>query len=394
MNRRVVITGIGMLCSIGTNKIEVLNALISEKSGLKKSKQCIKYDELKDVKVGECEFNTKEFTDIQSLERLEIMAMKAIDEALIDSRLTIDDIEKKEDRAALSLSTSLAGSSQMLKTLEEPEISDLWSLHSRRFMSRIMNQYKVKGSCYTTSSACAAGTAGAGIGFDLVKNNEADIVIVGGTDHLSMFSVFGFYSLNTLSSDECKPFDVNRDGINIGEGSAFFIFEELECARNRGVDRFYGEVLGYGLANDAYHMTSPNPSGEGAYQVMKAALEDSGIGKEEVDYINAHGTGTKANDQMEISAINRLFQENVKVSSTKSRVGHCLGAAGSIEIGICLFALSKDIYPHTKNSYDFIEEGKKMLDRETSKKQVNCILSNSFAFAGNLASIVIKKFTD
>lgn len=392
MNRRVVITGVGMLCSIGANKKEILDALMNETIGLNTSEQLKKYEELKHIKVGECDLEQQEFNNIQSLERLELMGRKAIDEALLDSGLTIEDIEKEDDRVALSLSTSLAGSSQMLESLVDTKNSNLWALHSRQFVSRLMNQYKVKGSCYTTSSACAAGTAGAGIGFDLIKSGEADIAIVGGTDHLSMFSIFGFHSLNTLSKDICMPFDKNRDGINIGEASAFFVFEEFEHAKSRGVVQIYGEVIGYGLANEAYHMTSPDPSGEGAYHVMTAALKDAGIKKEDIDYINTHGTGTKANDQMEFDAIKLLFPDGVKASSTKSRVGHCLGAAGSIEIGICLLAMYSNKIPHTLISCDFIDEGNSILTRDDYPTEVNCVISNSFAFAGNLASIVIKKF--
>lgn len=391
MKRRVVVTGIGILCSIGTNKKEVLNSLLEGTIGLKESSICKKNDELQDYKVGECDFFTHEMKDINSVERLELMAVQAIDEALIDSSLEVDEIEKKGDKVSLSISTSLAGSTQTLKSLIEKEKSGLWCLHSREFISRIMSKYKFKGSCYTTSSACAAGTAGAGIGYDLIKNDEADIVIVGGADHLSEFPLFGFHSLKSLSNDVCKPFDVNRDGINIGEASAFFVFEELGHALERGAKNYYGEIMGYALANDAYHMTSPNPSGEGAFYVMKDALKNSEVGIEDIDCINAHGTGTKANDKMEIKAIRKLFDENTCVSSTKSRTGHCLGAAGSVELAICLLSLDANYFTSTLNSKEIIEDAKNLLKRKDLDIEFKCILSNSFAFGGNLASIVIKR---
>ncbi|MHB1391658.1 MAG: beta-ketoacyl-[acyl-carrier-protein] synthase family protein [Clostridia bacterium] len=388
MKRRVVVTGIGILCTLGKDKTEVLNSLKKGDSGLKKSNICKPYKELEDIKVGECDFDSLEVENHNTLERVEHMMRKALDEALCDSGLTIDELEKKGSRVSLSLSTSLAGTEYILKSIKEEEKQGLWLLHSREFISRMMKDYKIKGSSYTTSSACAAGTAGAGIGYDLVKSDDADIALVGGADNLTMFSLFGFNALKSLSGDICKPFDQSRDGTNLGEGSSFIILEELEHAKKRNA-RCYGEIVGYGLANDAYHVTSPDPEGEGAYFSMEMAIKEAGISPEDVDYINAHGTGTVANDIMEIQSIRRLFGDNPYVSSTKSRTGHCLGAAGSIEIGICLLALNSNLFLPTINSSVNIVEDWSPQIKKNSNKGIKTMASNSFAFAGNTASIII-----
>lgn len=390
IERRVVITGIGMICSLGENIEEVLDSLVKNKIGIGKTKLLEKYKELKYIMTGDCNLPIYDIADVDSTEKIEIMVRKAIDEVMLNAKLTIDDLKKKGDRVALSFSSSLVGNTQMIKALEDKNRSEIWCLYSRQFVSKLMKKYNIKGSVYTTTSACAAGTAGIALGYDLIKSNEADIVLVGGADYLCEFTIFGFNSLKSLSKGICKPFDDNRDGLNIGEASVFFIFEEINHAKNRGVEKYYGEILGYGLANEAYHMTSPNPSGEGATFAMEMAIKEAGINPEDIDYINAHGTGTRANDIMELNAIRSLFNENTYVSSIKSRTGHCLGAAGSVELACSLLAINSNYIPTTLNSKLDIEGGEKYLYRKNSNKKVKYFLSNSFAFAGNIASVLIK----
>jgi len=378
----------GMLCNVGNNKQEIITNLQEERMNFQP------YEELPGVKIGKSEIPEVELSHMESIDKIERMAFMSVDEALEDAQLCADQLGQKNERVSLSFATSLYGIEQSLKGLADEQNRGLWYLYTRRSLTKIAQKYQIKGGTYTTSSACASGTAGAILGYDLIKNDEADIVLVGGTDCMSIFSLTGFNSLQALSEDVCKPFDVNRDGINIGEGSAFFVIEELEHAQKRGKE-WYGEIVGGSLANDAYHMTSPNPSGEGANYAMEYAIKEANTNANQIDYINAHGTGTKANDGMELAAMTQLFddEENVKtfVSSTKSRTGHCLGAAGSVELGFCLLAMKNHLQLKTTNTQTTIEDKLGLLELDGKNQEIEYALSNSFAFGGHIASIVIRK---
>jgi len=385
-SRRAVITGIGMLCSVGRNKQEIITNLQEDKLNFGS------WDEMPEVKIGKSAMADQPIDQLESLDRIERMSFQTIDEALVDANLLVSQLNN--ERVSLSFATSLYGVEQSFKGLEDEPNRGLWYMYTRRSLTKIAQKYQIKGSTYTTSSACASGTAGAILGYDLIRNDEADIVVVGGTDYMSRLSLHGFHSLQALSENICRPFDINRDGINIGEGSAVFIVEELEHAKKRG-QKWYGEIIGGSLANDAYHMTSPNPTGEGANHAMKEAIREASITAHQIDYINAHGTGTKANDGMELAAIEQLFNDETtvktKVSSTKSRTGHCLGAAGSVELGFCLLAMANNLQLKTLNTEETIADKLDLLSNEGNESEIEYALSNSFAFAGNIASIVIKK---
>ena len=387
-NRRAVITGIGMLCNVGRNKQEIITNLQAEKMNFQACK------EIPNVKIGMSDVPEASLNELESVDKIERMLFETIDEALEDAGLTATDLGRKNERTSFSFATSLYGIEQSFKGLSDKSRRGLWYLYTRRSLTKITQKYQIKGSTYTTSSACASGTAGAILGYDLIRNDEADIVLVGGTDCMSHFSLYGFNSLQALSEDVCKPFDMNRDGINIGEGSAFFIVEALEHAKKRG-RKWYGEIVGGSLANDAYHMTSPNPTGEGAHYAMQAAIREAGISPHQIDYINAHGTGTKANDGMELAAMEQLFDSENKVdtfvSSTKSRTGHCLGAAGSVELGFCLLAMENNLQLQTTNLKETIEDKLALLKTDGKDSEIEYALSNSFAFGGHIASIVIRK---
>ena len=385
--RRAVITGIGMLCNVGRNKQEIIINLQEEKLNFEESK------DIPNVKVGKSDIAEIPLDQLELADSIERMAFKTIDEALEDAGLSTRWLGQKKERAALSFATSLYGIEQSFKGLADEKRRGLWYLYTRRSITKMAQKYQIKGCTYTTSSACASGTAGAILGYDLIRNDEADIVLVGGTDYVSKFSLHGFHSLQALSKNICKPFDLNRDGINVGEGSAFFILEELEHAKKRG-KKWYGEIVGGSLTNDAYHITSPHPNGEGAHYAMKSALTEAQVSVEKLDYINAHGTGTKANDTMELAAIERLYENqitNTFVSSTKSRTGHCLGSAGSIELGFCVLAMSNHFQLETLNTKEMIEDKLGLLKSDGKNKEIEYALSNSFAFGGNIASILIRK---
>lgn len=266
---------------------------------------------------------------------------------------------------------------------------------SYSFIPEIRNLFGIKGGSYVSSSACASGTTVAGIAFEMIRNGIYDRAIIGGADPISEVSAYGFHSLKNLSSDICNPFDENRDGINIGEGSAFLLAETLESAQKRHAS-IYGEIVGYGLNNDAYHITSPDPEGTGACLSMCNALKDGNVSPEEVQYINAHGTGTTHNDNMETSAINKVFSSTetpLYISSLKGQIGHCMGASGVLELVAVMLAIKKGLYmpqPSLKNKMS--ESGKLKIHKDASELDINYALSNSFAFAGNTASILVKKY--
>jgi len=386
--KRAVITGIGMLCNVGRNKQEIITNLCEERMNFQS------YEAMPGIKIGKSDLPDVPLDQMESVDRIERMAFETIDEALEDAHLCASQLGQKNERVSLSFATSLYGIEQSFKGLANKQKSGLWYLYTRRGVTKIADKYQIKGSVYTTSSACASGTAAAVLGYDLIRNDEADIVLVGGVDCMSHLSLHGFNSLQALSGDICKPFDISRDGINIGEGSAFFVVEELEHAQKRD-RKWYGEIIGGSLANDAYHMTSPNPTGEGANYAMRTAINEASISPHQIDYINAHGTGTKANDGMELAAMEQLFNKDEKVdtfvSSTKSRTGHCLGAAGSIELGFCLLAMENNLQLKTTNLEVAIEDKLALLKSDKKNQKIKYTLSNSFAFGGNIASIVIRK---
>lgn len=390
MKRKVVITGMGIICALGKGKEQVKNNLVLNENCMVYLNKFGEYKNLSYVKVGAVNLNTS-ITNDTDYDKSEWMARVAINEACKQAGFDNLDFSNLGGKVALSLSTSVMGSDYILKHVKSNESKGAWIINSKAYVTRLAKEYKIKGGCYTTSSACASGTAGLGIAYDLISYDKADIVLCGGTDHITDISIYGFNALDTLSKDICKPFDRERDGINIGEGSAFFILEEYEHAKKRNVE-ILSEVLGYGLSNDAYHETSPDPTGEGASRSMRMAMLEAGILKGRNVYINAHGTGTKANDSMEIKAIKTVFpKEQVMISSTKSLTGHCLGAAGSIELAFSLMFLEEGYAPETANSNMDIEEGEEIICSMEQSPEIHTIMSNSFAFGGNDATIIIGK---
>lgn len=389
MKRQVVLTGYGIICALGNNKKEVKHAFFNLEQKFGPLSSIGDYGELGNVMVGMVNTERKTLKHAADFDMSECFCRLALNEALADAGMTVSDIGHMGERVSISLSTSVMGADHIVKYVEEDRKNGAWLVNSKAYAWKFAKEYQVNGACYTTSSACASGTAGMGIAFDLIRNDKADVVIVGGTDHITDISLYGFKALDTLSEEICKPFDSNRDGINIGEGSAFFIFENIEHAKSRAAF-IYGEVLGYGLSNDAYHITSPDPLGKGAYRSMSMALQEAGRKLDGSFYINAHGTGTKANDEMEVKAIDELdCEEQIHMSSTKSLTGHCLGAAGSIECALSLMVLEEGRCPKTANSEFDIVNRLKVTDREAKSSGIHLFLSNSFAFGGNGASIVI-----
>jgi len=266
-------------------------------------------------------------------------------------------------------------------------------------------RYGIKGPCHTTVTACASGTDAIGFGFHAIKYGQVDLAITGGTEGaITKLAVAGFCRLQALSTafndtpeKACRPFDTDRDGFVIGEGAGILVLEELEHAKARGAT-ILGEVLGFGMTCDAYHLTAPNPEGDGAARAMQAAMREAGISPEEVDYINAHGTSTQANDVMETKAIKQAFGAHaykLKVSSTKSMTSHLIAAAGAVEAIICLLAIRDQFFPCTLNLTNVDPECD--LDYVPQKGvpgTIRVALTESLGFGGHNGALILKGYTN
>lgn len=398
MKKRIVITGIGARCSNAKSYEEFVDVLKNVVPG--QSKITLFNSEKLSTSVA-CQIQDGlKYHDLED-ERTNKIAYEAIDELLKEKGIK-KLLEDNQEDMILSYASSLSGNENMMGYIESTkdgnEENRELAYMIPNSVNKISRKIGIKGPVYTTMAACAAGTAAAGIGIDAIRNDETKVAVIGGADALTLFSTVGFHTIKSLSRGNCRPFDVDRDGINLGEASAFFIFEEYEHAKARNA-KIYGEVLGYSAKNDAYHMTSPQPDGDGAYAVMKEAMRDANVEfTDEVIYINTHGTGTVANDEVELKAITRLFDKNpnVYISSTKSITGHCLGAAGSIELAVAAACLSEQFIPGTAHTQHVLEtnDNIKIVISKSKEVSVDYVVSNSFAFAGNNACIILKKYTE
>lgn len=409
--RRVVVTGLGPVTSIGIGKEEYWNSLIEGKSGIS---HITKFDtEGYTTTIGSevKEFDPEKYIDKKEAKRMDRFAQFAIagtQLALEDSGLDLDNIDKR--RVGVILGSGVGG----IETLEA-EHTKLMKRGAKRVSpffipmmisnmgpGQITMLYGFKGPSFTITTACASGNHAIGESFRMIQRGGADIVVTGGSEAaVSPISVAGFCSMKALSKRNeepekaSRPFDKDRDGFVIGEGAGILILEELEHALNRNA-HIYGEIIGYSATSDAYHVTAPDPEAEGATMAMRLAIEDGGIHYELVDYINAHGTSTYYNDKLETLAIKKAFKDHaykLKISSTKSMTGHLLGAAGGIEAIATVLAMEKGIIPPTINLETPDPECD--LDYTPNKAcamEVNYALSNSLGFGGHNCTILFKKY--
>lgn len=398
-NRRVVITGMGIMTGAGDNLEEFYSALTQMKTGVKQSK-IYDLEQLVSNKVGEIEsISVYRPYEVDQKTRLLSILEHVLAEVLNDANLDKEMIMSLYDRCILSMGTSVGLGEYRYEYVykKKNEKKDLrYLFNSPRYIIDFLRKHTgVIGGYHLNTSACAASTAAACDAFSRIRNNKADISLVIGVDPLSEFSLYGFNSMKNMTPEICKPFDINRGGITIGEGGAALIFEEYEHAKKRNA-KIYAEVFGYGLGNDAYHITSPDPTGDGAYNTMRMAVNEAGIDLANINYINAHGTGTILNDDMELKAIRRLFRNenhNVYVNSIKSLVGHCLGAAGIVELIATVLSVYNNVIFGTFNLDECEEYHDNIIVTKENITEINVgyAISNSFAFAGNSASIVIGK---
>jgi 3-oxoacyl-[acyl-carrier-protein] synthase II len=252
-----------------------------------------------------------------------------------------------------------------------------------------MEKYGINVPAEVIANACASGTNAIGHAFNAIRAGRYQRILAGGYDALSELVFVGFDSLQAATPEKCRPFDCNRSGMVLGEGAALFALEELESARSRGAE-ILGEIIGYGISTDNHHLTQPNPDGSGPRRAMEQALAQAKLGPDQVGYINAHGTATILNDSAEGKAIIELFG-NVPVSSTKSMMGHSLGAAGAIEAAVTLLALQHQFLPPNINFRES-DLSLNVVANEAREAQFDCAVSNSFGFGGTNATIVFRKF--
>ncbi len=276
-----------------------------------------------------------------------------------------------------------------------PSPSLLVSFSLATTTDHIAHEFDLRGPRTTTATVCSSSSAAIAFAYETIAWGKAEIMFAGGSDSLCEVTYAGFNSLRAIDPEGCRPFDKNRQGLSLGEGAGILLLEELEHARSRGA-RIWGEVLGYGICSEAHHLTAPEPSGEGIARTIKLALKDVGISPEEVNYINAHGTGTTLNDLVETKGIKMVFGQRayeIPISSIKSMIGHCLGSAGGIEAIATLLSLHEGIIPPTINySTPDPECDLDYTPNEASKRDIQIAISNSFAFGGNNVCLVFRRY--
>ena len=411
MKKRVVITGIGAITPVGNTVDEYWDSLKEGKHGFGPITQ-FDASAYKCKLVGEVKnFVAKDYIDPKSARRMARFtqfAVKATQEAMADSGLDMT----KED--AYRVGTCIGSGVGSLQELENAYGTILTKgplrvspfvvpmMISNIAAGNVAIQFGLKGKSIDVVTACASGTNSIGEAFRSIQYGEADVMVAGGTEGaICPLGIAGFTSLTALSSEsdptKCSiPFDKNRSGFVMGEGAAIVVLEELEHAKARGA-KIYAEVAGYGNSSDAYHITSPAEDGAGAARAMTNAVEDAGIRPEEITYINAHGTSTHHNDLFETRAIKLAFGDHaydMKVNSTKSMVGHLLGAAGAIEFVTCVKEI-QDSFVHATVGY-MTPDVELDLDycKEAVQMDVPYALSNSLGFGGHNASILLKKYSE
>ncbi|MCI8659785.1 MAG: beta-ketoacyl-ACP synthase II [Lachnospiraceae bacterium] len=410
MSRRVVVTGLGAITPIGNNVEEFWNGLKETKVGIGP----ITYFDTGDYKAklaGQVkDFDPKKYMDPKVAKRMEQFcqfAVAATKEALADAAL---DMEKEDPyRVGVSVGSGI-GSLQSIerehkKLLEKgpgrvnPLLVPL--MISNMAAGNVAIQYGLKGKCINVVTACATGTHSIGEAFRAIQYGEADVMVAGGTESsITPIGVAGFSALTALSTSQDPmrasiPFDKERNGFVMGEGAGVVILESLEHAQARGA-KIYAELAGYGATCDAYHITSPAEDGSGAAKAMEVAIADAGLKPEDVDYINAHGTSTHHNDLFETKAIKLALGEyakKVKISSTKSMIGHLLGAAGGVEFIACVKSIEDGFVHATAGlAVDDPECDLDYVKGEGVAMEVNCAISNSLGFGGHNATLLVKKF--
>lgn len=414
--KRVVVTGLGSISPLGKDASSTWDAIKAGESG---AAPITLFDASLFKTQFACEvknFNVLDYMDrkeARKLDRFAQFAMIAADEAIADSSVDFDNVNK--NRIGVIISAGIGG----LITLQE-EVKGYDVEKGPRFnpffipkmipdiaSGHVSMKYGFHGPNYSTSSACASSTNALIDAYHLIQLGKVDMMVVGGAEAvICETGMGGFNTMNALSTRNdspktaSRPFSASRDGFVMGEGAACFVLEDLDHAKSRGA-KIYAELVGGGLSADAYHLTATHPEGLGAKLVMMNALEDAGMKPEDIDYINVHGTSTPVGDVSEVKAIKDVFGDHaykLNVSSTKSMTGHLLGAAGALEAMFAVLSVKEDIVPPTINHQEDdcdenIDYNINFTFNKAQKREVRAALSNTFGFGGHNASVIFKKYT-
>lgn len=419
--RRVVVTGMGIVSPLGVGVSHVWSRLTKGHNGFGLVQQCdvsdIAAKVAAEVPVGDGangSFNADLFIEPKEQRKMDKFiqfAMAAAQEAIEDSGWKP---ESEDDQCAtgVMIGSGIGGLSMIYDTAAILRESGPRRVTPFFIPSTLINlasgqvsmRYGFKGPNHSVVTACATGTHAIGDAMRLIQHGDADVMVAGGAEaSINRLGMVGFAALRALSTGfndtperASRPFDKDRDGFVMGEGAGVLVLEELEHAKKRGA-KIYAEVIGYGLTGDAYHMTSPPPDGDGAFRSMKAALKNAQLNVDQVDYINAHGTSTPVGDEIELGAMRRLLgdaMDKVSVSSTKSAIGHLLGAAGAVEAVFSIKAITDGLLPPTLNLEHPSEGclGIDLVPLKAKERNITTALSNSFGFGGTNASLVFKKY--
>lgn len=412
MKRRVAVTGLGVITPVGNNTEEFWKSIRAGRVGIG---PITKFDtaEYKVKLAAEVkDFSAKEFMDFKAARRMEPFsqyAVAAAREAFFDAGLSIE--QEDPYRVGVSIGSGI-GSLDVIereykKIIEKgpSKVNPLMVplMISNMAAGNVSIQLGLKGKCINVVTACATGTNSIGDAYRAIQYGDADIMLAGGCEScISPVGMAGFTALTALTAEENPlrasiPFDKDRSGFVMGEGAGVVVLEELEHARKRGA-RIYGEIAGYGSTADAYHITSPAEDGKSAARAMELAMEEAGVTPAQIDYINAHGTSTHHNDLFETRAIKQAMGEAVKdmvINSTKSMVGHLLGAAGAVEFITCIKSIEDSFIHQTMGTVQPEEEcDLNYAIGAPVEKEVSCAISNSLGFGGHNASVLVKKYKE
>ncbi len=413
MTRRVVVTGLGLICAVGNTSQEAWPNLLAGKSGIARITGFDPTDFACQIAAEVKNFDPLQFVEkkeIKKMGRFIHLALAAADEAMKMAELQVT--PEMGERVGVHIGSGIGGFDVI-----EREHSALLSGGPRKISpffipASIVNlaaghvsiRYGAKGPNEATATACTSSAHSVGDSYKIITRCDADVMIAGGAEAaITPMGVGGFAAMRALSTRNSeperssRPWDAERDGFVVGEGAGILILEELEFAKRRGA-KILAEVIGYGMSGDAYHITQPAEDGDGAYRVMMRTLADAKITPEQVDYINAHGTSTPIGDRLETVAIKRAFGEHarkVAVSSTKSMTGHLLGGAGGLEAGITVLALRDQILPPTIN-YDHPDPDCDLdyVPNQARKAEVEVAMSNSFGFGGTNGCLLFRRWND
>ncbi len=410
MKKRVVVTGLGAITPVGNSVDTFWESIKAGKSGIGEitafDTEAYKVHIAGEVK-GFDPLDCMDKKEARRMSRFSQLAIAATKEAIEHSKINISEIDP--DRIGVIIGSGIGGlgtmeiQEQQLLSKGPNKVSPLLipMIIANMAAGNIAIRFGVKGICKSVVSACASSTHSVGDAFRAIQYGDADVIIAGGTESTIVpLGLAGFIKLNALSMNTdplnaSRPFDKNRDGFVMGEGAGTLVLEELEHAKRRGATIF-AEVMGYGSTCDAYHITASHPEGDGATRAMKLAMKDAGIEPEDVSYINAHGTSTQINDEVETIAIKRALGEHayrVPISSTKSMVGHLLGGAGAVELIACIKSIEEQ-YIHPTTGYTTPDEVCDLdyVPHEGRKADVGYVLSNSIGFGGHNATVCIQPY--